>query len=543
MASTVTNTESSSRPDDSCQSCHRASCEPALVAITAINPARKFTLDLSKPLPEGEYQYVLRVLAKSDEPRLVEITLKGNCKQGHGGKSSSSEDYKRKYRPNRDRLCPSVEISASDLQVDQPSPVKVQLLPPMFDPDSKGFRKFLEKYLIPINLNNASVYNVTSQTCSGTGKQKAQIEVFQQASWGGEVGFGYEQPKYAMLAKNEKVGFEKMKGHGKFFVSGKLNLAVNTEKWEISGKLSRENDKPFEGLTRLLKKIEPFFSDLDANKETLLVDAKRKLFSNNDKRPPQVTIHWPNIAFGGEMKTIELPQSNLIDLEGKFFLKCPTLIGADVKVDILGWILRVAAPGYSVFLDKIRERLKQGVGNETNNAKADLGVDLKISGKVSGKFEWTKSPNKDWTTDGTLSSNLEFVIEGFVTVEVDTFLIKISAGAGARLGSEKSAKTGVGFTGTVKAKNIQEKPGFEGTLAFTGAAIYYTLYIKAGAEKAESDDRNDKSSALPRKTYGRAKTKVEAEKKHEEFHKLVTLIKPFQWPEKAGDVAIDAKTI
>lgn len=517
MVSTVTNRESNSSVGDSCEACHRTTCEPTQIAITAIKPDRKYTLDLGKPLPEGESNYVLRVLAKSDTPRIIDISLKGNCKQGHGGRSPNSEDYDNNNRPNSDHLCPTAIISSNGIDIDQPSPIKVALVPKKQDAYDGGFKGFLDKYLLPNTLTPAR-YPIRTHTCAGDGEQSGVVEVFPEASWTGTINLGYEQSVGKLGVQSEKG---KIKEQGKYTHGGEIKLDINNESWTIGDEKSVKVDPPFSAITRVLDDIIPFFSDLDASSEE---EVKRE--SNTS-----LHIDWPQVKLGGAIKTVELKNKPEIDLQGHIHLGFDPLFGATIKVDVLNWLIRVTGAAYSALLIRIREKAEKGIKTDTVSGNAIIGIDLTVSGQIKGDLKWEIEPGEKWIAEKTeIKAGLEIGLEGKVKVEAKVLLVKFTFGAGVHLGSDENSLAKVGCFGSVQAVDTEKGPGFKGKLSFTGAAIYYTYYSELGAESVVSDRSVENNFSRTSEKDSGDQANFDISKKIEESTKLVTLLKPFLWP-------------
>ena len=531
MVSTATNTESNSNVGDSCEACHRTTCEPTQVAITAIKPDRKYTLDLSKPLPEGESNYVLRVLAKSDAPRIIDISLKGNCKQGHGGRSPNSEDYDNNHRPNSDNFCPTAIISSNGVDVEQPSPIKVALKPKSQDAYDGGFEGFIDKYLLP-NTLTAARYPIRTHTCAGDGDQSGVVEVFPEAGWTGEITLGYEQPDEKLVNISNKNKFAEQ---GKYSHGGKIELKIDTETWTIGDEKSVKVDSPFSTITKVLDNILPFFSDLDSS------DTKEV------KRESSTSLHvdWPRVKFGGEIKAVELKNKPTIDLQGHICLGLDPLFGATIKVDVLNWLIRVTGTAYSGLLIRIREKAEKGIKTDTLSGNAIIGIDLTVSGQIKGDLKWEIKPGEKWIAEkAEIKAGLEIGLEGKVKVDAKILLVKFTFGAGVHLGSDENSSAKVGCFGSVQAVETEKGPGLQGKLDFTGAAIYYTYYGEAGVESVESRQDSDVDAVRENDSASTDVVNYEIGIKTEESTKIVTLLKPVSWPTEINkDVVLSENTI
>lgn len=197
-----------------------------------------------------------------------------------------------------------------------------------------------------------------------------------------------------------------------------------------------------------------------------------------DSSPIKVDLTWPKIELSGDIELQEVETSHQVELGGSVSLNMSPLIEADMTLDIVHWLIKCAPPGYSQFLEEVRERAAKGIGSKNINANAVVALDLTISGGLGGKLAWKKPANKPWRGDATGKAALSFKLKAEVSADATIFYVKIQIGMTATLASDAGDAEGVGATFNLNAVVAQGKPALDGFIEFTGAAIYYTYYAE-----------------------------------------------------------------
>lgn len=487
-------------------------CEIKSLTVACSHGGREMSLDVvgGKPNLYGT-DYVLQVISKPSEPDEVTVKFTGECGRG---------------KPTA--KCPTVSIRGGKVNVNQPGElIKFRADPPSSQREDVGFLAFLKNYLIPKDLVPQR-YAIQTMNCTGTGAHKATVEAFPSCSWKGEVAFGYEQPESFDKKINSGKGFTKLTDQGKWVLKGECKLKVGGSTWNFGASAKEREDHYFPGLKNAVGKIVPFLSDLAGD------------ISKGSGKSSSLKIDWPNIALGGGVSLVEVKGKYNVDLEGEVALKMSPLIGATLSTDILDWIIRVAAPGYSEFLLRIKHAAAEGGKSKYAEGKFVIGLLLDISGKVEGELKWTKQPGDAWLSGsgpkgGEISASLGFKLTAKVAAEGRVFFVEVKMGAELALQAAKMEYDSIGIVGKLTGTTEAGEPGFAGQLIFTGAAIYFTYYLEVGIKATESDDAK-KMGKTSRK--GSDDDDLEegtsVSKETEKMKKLVTLFEPHTWPEKAA---------
>lgn len=336
-------------------------------------------------------------------------------------------------------------------------------------------------------------YTLYGTTCNGTGTEEvvaaeyALIQVFPNASWEGEIEFSYKHDK--KKGEDKRPSPSELDEQGMYELKGKVTAKVGETKLEyeagVEGKGANRNSDP---ASRLL-----FWSTQKA-----LSGLAHVLGSVEDHYSTKLNIQWPSLKFGGGLKLAELKKQPRVATQGSFFFEADPLIGLDVKIDILDWIIAVAAalhagPQVAQFLLEVKHRIadkKTLMGAKQNsrlNASLDVGIVFTATGKVGGGLGWKVIQGKV-TIDsdkakisGTVGFKLEALIKGDVTV----WIVKASAGTSLSMLSE-DGKEPSSITGEIVAQS-GKKLSCKGVIKFNGLAIYFLYYLDVGADGASGD--------------------------------------------------------
>ncbi len=511
VASVVDTNKESAAPK---KSSDVALCEVSSLTVACSHGARGMSLDVVGGKPTRyDKDYVLQVVSKADEPDEVTVKFAGTC--GRGKPATK---------------CPTVSIRGGKVNVNQPAElIKFRADAPNSQREDVGFLAFLKNYLIPKDLVPQR-YTIQTMKCSGTGAYKATVEAFPNFSWKGEVAFGYVQPESFDEGVNAGKGFTSLKDQGKWELKGECKLKVGGSTWNFGASAKEREDHYFQGLKNAVGKVVPFLSDLAGD------------ISKSSGKSSSLKIDWPNVALGGGVSLVEVKGKYNVDLEGEVALKMSPLIGATLSTDILDWIIRVAAPGYSEFLLRIKHAAAEGGKTKYAEGKFVIGLLLDISGKVEGELKWTKQPGDAWLSGsgpkgGEVSASLGFSLTAKVAAEGRVFFVEVKMGAELALKAAKLEYDTIGIVGKLTGTTEAGEPGFAGQLIFTGAAIYYTYYMEVGVKAIESDDVKTKPKTSRKGGFDDFKKETSLAKKEEEQKKLVTLFESHTWPNEAAPTA------
>src|SRR5690625_6445139 len=114
--------------------------------------------------------------------------------------------------------------------------------------------------------------------------------------------------------------------------------------------------------------------------------------------PEEITkssITWPQVSLGGNVELQEIDNSHSVGFGGELFLKMDPLIKADLKIDIIDWLVIKRTP-HRKFFRRVRKRVREGVGTDNINASADLVVELSIEGGLEADLKWERAAGKRW---------------------------------------------------------------------------------------------------------------------------------------------------
>ena len=247
---------------------------------------------------------------------------------------------------------------------------------------------------------------------------------------------------------------------------------------------------------------------------------------NVDKNKGLVKFNltWPSVSLGGDIELKENNNTHEVDIGGEISFKMDPLVKADVRTDLLEWLILAAGP-YAVFLKKIKTKAAQGIGTKNINAKAVIAIELVIVGEVKASLKWSKSAQDKWlTTEGDKSGAAEAGVtvglEAKIRVETKIFYVVITMGAELHVKGAASTTEGIGIFASLYATTEKNKPAFGGSVKFTGAAIYYTYYAEVGSEEVDSDEEKDQSGGRRNSKTG---SKTKSKFKEDRMEKLIEI--------------------
>lgn len=489
------------------------------ITISCSHSERSYKLNINKDKPTKDGKYVYQVLAATNSPDKIKVTFSGGCGFGNAGKNSQSTKADKKNRPNAEKNCPYVSITGPNCNVQQPSPVDVEVVGPNVIQPSESISDFLKKILVPES-NRPQSYNLEGKLCSTTPGHKAVIEAYTPVNWSGKVGVKYFHDAHKDSNFNQNQGFKYLKVDSLWELYGGISVSYDRFKWEIGGKgggkagrkdSSAASNMLFEGAQKFLNKVTPLLGNLESNLG-------------------KVTINWPSLELSGKYELKEDPYSYKVlpDNEVKFGFN--PLIGAKVETDILNWVLALVgttgSPALSKFLLTAKEKAEKGLGGKDFGGKGVFSIMLGIKGDILGNLTWNKYGDANWNVAGALEGNIEIFVAGKVHVEARVFFVKVGGGA------TFDAKTGVG--GKIEATSNTDCPAIYGQLLFSGLVIEWALYYEIGGTENQSSERG-----VPQDP-GVQEYNDSATNKGGKGNRLV-LAEPAKWPEY-GKAKIELKS-
>ncbi len=398
---------------------------------------------------------VIQVLTQDDaDADEVNIAFGGYC-----GKGSSD--------------CPAVSIRGPDTDITTgQSPYKLRVVPPDSTQEVNTFTDFIRNHLIPnFGALGHNSYTITTKGCDGIESAEAIVHAFPTWKWQGKAAMGFTPPD-GESSEDTNAGWSLGVG---------LAGNIGTQHWNLESSSANDLRDYF---PELYDTVKPMIDRLSSFRE-----------EGEGKRLTHFDVKWPSVELAGGVELQEVQRSHRIDVGGTVALSLSPLLGANVKIDILGWLIRFAATGYSRFLEDIRARAEEGIGNERVDASAVVRIDLEISGELAGKLEWNKVAGKPWNSkdadagvSGGGSASLTVALRAKIQAETRVFYVKVTVGMAMSVASASSESEGVGAVFNLSATTQGGKPALSGCVEFTGAAIYYTYYAEVSREGLASDD-------------------------------------------------------
>ena len=512
--------------------CALRACEPTSLTIQQLpdgrsSKKRSYVLDATGKPTRGE-DYVLEVLSDSSAPTVLAIKFSGACAHGKPSASPQSKDASQRFRSNSNDACPAVAVSGPRCSVTQPSPVHVEVFPDVERID-KSFSGLLQHYLIPSAFHPA-VYTVQSKKCGGSGKLSARVEVFPRIEVKGKLSLEYK-PTNQHHSK-AKHGDDEWP----LVLEGAIECKADGHEWKIGGKSAAkkgQDDVSEEFLKSGQRRISEWLKKLsEMNKK------QRRSAADNLK----FDIKWPKLEFEASCANVEMEDGYAVESETKIKLGCAPLIGAEIKIDILGFLLTANAIG--VVLNRIRNIVEEGVESEHYQAKGKIIIALTVAGEIAGGVDAAKKLATPWETKGKIEGKIGLGLEAKIAAEASAnacgFEVRFGAGAALELkGAEQGSKTcDIGGEITFVAEEhksangaeSKSQLGVEGAIKFNGLAIYYLVYFEASVNRVDSKSKQvgGKRNRKEGKSDDEPKN-LENTEKHEG---IVPLCDPWEWPEK-----------
>ncbi len=473
---------------------------------------RSFQLDVIKDKPNlNGVDKALQVIAKPGDPDKIKVEFSGSCGCG-------------------DENCPSINIDSDTLtEVSNKSPYEFESFPKEKLHEVNSFTDFLKYCLVPdISSLDYQVYTVSKSGCNGSEGHVAKIHSFPTFKWGGSVTFGYAQ-KDGSQEKNAT----NLKDPGEWQLEAKLEGEIGQQRFEFKSANKNETDDYFPSLknriTDLIEKIDEMADQTDnlGQDVSKLVGLK----PGDGKGLLKFKATWPKISLNGNLELKEAVNDFDVDIGGEVSLSMTPLFGAEVRTDILSWIIRGFGP-QAMFLEELRERVKD---------KAEIAVDIILNGQIEADLKWTKVAHDKWLNfggnkAGEATLGLFLGLEARAKAEVNVFFVKVTVGVELQVkgNTSKGASEGVGIIGTLYATTNKDYPAIGGRFTFTGVAIYFSYYAEIGSKEATSDDvqnqnigqrqiNSDDDDEQPSK---------ELSGKEQKLRKLDSVLDAWEFPEK-----------
>jgi len=351
---------------------------------------RSYILDVVKDSPNlNGHEKALQVIAKAGDPDLITIDYSGSC-------ANNSED------------CPSIKISSDALSgTFTDSPYEFEALPLDNSKEINTFSDFLKYCLVPdISGLDYQIYTVEKSGCKGNDGQIAKIHAFPTFKWEASVNFGYIQ-KDGTNEKNDTNASER----GDWLLDAKITGNIGTKTYEFSSKDKTKTDEYFPGLKN---KITKFIEDID----------EMGVKTNNLGQ---------NISSSIGLETEDFD----VDIGGEISLSMNPLVKADIRTDILDWIILSSGP-QGKFLLKIKNKII-------------------LEGKAEALLKWTKTAHETWLStkgekSGEATLGLFLGLEARAKATIDMIYVKVTLGleVHAKGNTGKGSAEGIGVIQPIK---------------------------------------------------------------------------------------------
>ena len=475
------------------------------VECSHFGKGRTYKLDVIKDKPNlNGAEKALQVIAKPGDPDEITVTYSGSC-------------------ANSSKECPAISISSDTLNgTFTDNPYKFKALPLENKREPGDFMDFLKYYLVPdLSGLDYQVYNIEKSGCNGNEGNIAKVHAFPTFKWDGNVSLGYEQPD---ATNDDGKDFGKKNKESSWKLSANINGNVGEKNWAFETSDKNEADRYFPSIQNsirgLVYKLDDFYRKADSKKGLV-----------------RFNITWPSISLGGNIELKESSDNFDVDIGGEVYLNFAPLFKADVKMDLLEWLLLFTSP-LGPFLQEIKTKAaSDGIGTKKLNAKAVIAIDLILSGEASTTLNWKKSANDKWlTTQGDkvseATAGVTIGLEAKIKAEAKIFYVKITFGAELHIKGANNASQGIGIFFTIFATTEKDKPAIGGKIEFTGAAIYYTYYSEIGSEELQSDqaDANNTRTRGSGSKVASKKSNKETKAKENKMEKLTEVFPADYWP-------------
>lgn len=208
---------------------------------------------------------------------------------------------------------------------------------------------------------------VYATTCEGSEQEEfntgdfVNVEVFPEASWKGEIEFGYqhERTKAPTAEKRALLALEKQ---ATWSLKGTIERKVGrfSETFELGTegaggmRAPKQTELAFSRTRRFFDKLGALFRSIGAFYAT------------------DLNIRWPSVKMGGDVELVEVDGSPRVGRRGTFYLQANPFLGIEIKIDILEWLIVMAGtfagpPGQG--LRDVLGRRQEGPGGRQDDAQ------------------------------------------------------------------------------------------------------------------------------------------------------------------------------
>jgi len=464
--------------------------------------ARKFELDVINKEPNHNgSQYGLQVIAPPKTPDYISVLFNGTCRQGSdscSGIKVSGPNTSKTVTGNRY----SFSASAKKLKGN----------------NDNSFINFLSTNLVPSLTGGLQyeTYTVESQSCTPGNSHKAIIQAFPSFKWAGEISIGYKSDKEkASDAKAEWLTKGKIGGN-----IGERTLSYDTE-------TKKEANNYFPGLQGTLGDMLGQIDKFSSAKGALNSLGKLSVESA--------------VSLGGGLELKESNKNYAVGLGGDISINLNPLLGATVSVDIFDYLAMQAGGPILLEYKKMAEKGE-------SHAVVIKAV-ISVKGNVTANLKWEKGVDDQWlSTEGdksgqaALGVTIGLAAEISVKTKIIFTEICVAVGAKASLQGARNNAEGIGIIAALTATTAEGKPAVAGSIAFTGATLYYSYYAEVGVTEAKSKPMANQTG---RRTGKKPKSESSNKKLTAGKESKIEIFKYSEWPkpnENSEPITIDNVT-
>ena len=290
------------------------------------------------------------------------------------------------------QTCPRIQISGPGVSADHPAPYKVAL--PARDIAEQNLLTFARDLILPLADHTRQSYKVGLPVdCYGAQFFNATVHAYPKIAWSGEISLGYgfetlaeSHSNWTNTTRNSRERLVRRSGH--FTLEGKIKVSHGGSDWEIGAKAEKEKHAPGSPALRgLFDGAQKFLDDFGP----LVEDICNRSGHVRGSHAPTLKMRWPKLTLGGKMETVEAPDSHKVLMQGNIDLKFEPLIGAEIKVEILGWLLdmvrRLGSPESRIVANvllKAKNAAQKGIEFGDSRIQAEIGIDFTMGGEAKG---------------------------------------------------------------------------------------------------------------------------------------------------------------
>lgn len=330
-----------------------------------------------------------------------------------------------------------------------------------YEPDLTG-ASFLDLFP-PTASRSPQSFKISTNTCQQD-SLTATVLVYPQVDWALDISLGYSG---SGSVKDDESGVPTEDRSSELTFSG--SVAVTVQGLERKFGLEIQHD-----LNQALK-----FADVACQTAEFLWTVA------DDIGGVEVTFDYPTLSFSGTWGWREIEGSPKCGYGYDWKLGFDPLVGADIKVDILSFLITKFP-----VVGQIVERIRQAVQNEV-----ELAVDFSVEGKLTGTFNASKDAGEPVECSGSLGGELEFTLEGILKSPQYHFWC-FHAGGQATVGGHAA------FSGDINGAADEDGPYLQGELAFDGLTVYAIVEGGIGASFDNSPPPDDPEYGTPEEDDG-----------------------------------------